>query len=273
MTHAEVGAHEGHQEPVAAEVVLICGEPIEAVIEGHSPGIAAAAADDREMLAACVGSQDAAAGVAVGGKPVARPPGRRPLGPGERDRLGIVHSAHARFDLRQIPEGPRGVAEDGGVALAEIEVAVGGEGWRVETMFERAQSRGDPHVFIGLAVTVGVACDREVRCVGDPEFRPPRPLLPSHPLHAVKRAGKGLRRVEGAVAVGVDEPHDRVARRVVPRMAILRAHRHVEPAAGVEGEHRHVPHERLACRHRGHESRGHDRDRVGIGARHVEAVG
>ena len=48
--------------------------------------------------------------------------------------------------------------------------------------------------------------------------------------------------------------------------------RPVEPAAGVEGQHRDVPHERLAGRHRGQESRRHGRDRVGIGTGDVEAA-
>ena len=272
MPHAELGSLERHQEPVAAEIVLVGREPVKRVVEGHAPGIAAAAADDREVFSAGVAPQDPAAGVAVGGELVARPPRRRPLFMSKRDRLGVVHRAYARLDLSQVAEGPRGVAEDGRVALAEIEEAVGSEGRGVEGVLERADPSGDPHVFVGRAVAVGVAGDREIGGVGHPKFRPPRSLLPGHPLYAVERAGERLRRVERAVAVGVDEHHDRVARRVLPRVAILRSHRHEEPAAGVEGEHRDVPHKRLAGRHRGHESGGHDRQRGRIGARDVEAV-
>ena len=119
MPHAEVGAGEGHHEPVAPDVVLIGGEPVEAAVEGQAPGIPQAPADDLEICAVGVAAEDAAAGVTVGREAIALPPGSRPIGRRERDGPAIVHRAAPAATLES-SRNARGALPNTGVSPLDI---------------------------------------------------------------------------------------------------------------------------------------------------------
>ena len=232
MVPAKVRPREGHEDSVAARLVVVGAEPMEPGVEGDVPGIARTPGDDLQIPPIGIAAQHAALTSPVVLRVVVV---LFVVALGEGPRGGMVGRTGRSGDAPEISEGlwgdPSRLGQSLGVALAHVELAVWGPIEAVQAVLEVPEIGVEAHVLVGLVVTIEVSDKGQVGRIGHPEVA----TAPGQSLDGVEPRGEDFGLVGLAVAVGVEHPDHAVAGGFGRRVAVLRTHAHAQSAPQVEG--------------------------------------